>query len=112
VARAVRARVHVVHWGDPRSAGVDYAAIARAADAITVLAYSADPDEVERNLAPVVAACRTERVAAGLTLCHPEMPDAESFRACAARVRALGVESMSIYNHSLVERERLRWAAD
>ncbi len=111
IAEAVRARVHVAHWGDPRPSGVDYAAVGRVADRLTVLAYSADPDAVERTLAPAVEACGADRIAAGLTLCHPEMPDADSFRRCATRCLELGVDSLSIYNHSLVDRERLRWAA-
>lgn len=110
VAGAVRAEVRVAHWGDPRSSGVDFAAIGRIADRVTVLAYSPEPDEVERTLAPVIEACGAERVTAGLTLCHPEMPDADTFRRCAARCSELGVESLSIYNHSLVDRDRLRWA--
>jgi hypothetical protein len=112
IATAVNARVHVAHWGDPRPAGVDYAALAQVADRVTMLAYAPDPDEVERTLAPVIAACGVERVGAGLTLCHPEMPDSATFRACVERCRALGIASISIYNHSLVDRARLRWAAD
>lgn len=111
IARSVRARVQVVHWGEPRVAGVDYDALAAAATQVTVLAYSADPDAVEQALAPAIAACGPAGVAAGLTLCHPEMPDERSFRRCADRCGELGVEALSIYNHSLVERARLRWAS-
>lgn len=111
LAAGVRARVQVVHWGEPRAAGVGYAALAAAADQVTVLAYSSDPDEVERTLTPALTASDPGRVAAGLTLCHPQMPDEESFRACVARCRELGVDTLSIYNHSLVERARLRWAS-
>ena len=111
IAAAVNAEVYVAHWGDPRPAGLDYAAVAQVADRITMLAYAPNPDEVERTLAPVVAACGAERVAAGLTLCHPEMPDAATFRACVKRCHALGIESVSLYNHSLVDRARLRWIA-
>jgi hypothetical protein len=112
ISAAVNAKVHVAHWGDPRPAGVDYASLAQAADRITMLAYAPDPEEVERTLAPVISVCGAERVTAGLTLCHPEMPDEATFRACVDRCRALGVTALSIYNHSLVERPRLRWAAD
>jgi hypothetical protein len=112
ISAAVNARVHVAHWGDPLPAGVDYASLAQAADRLTMLAYAPDPNEVERTLAPVISACGAERVTAGLTLCHPEMPDEATFRACVERCRALGVTALSIYNHSLVERRRLRWAAD
>lgn len=111
IAESVRARVQVVHWGEPRAAGVDYAAVAEAAGQLTVLAYDGDAGAVERTLAPALAACRAASVAAGLTLCHPEMPDERSFRRCADRCRDLGVGALSIYNHSLVERSRLRWAA-
>ena len=111
VAGAVSARVQVVHWGDPRPAGVDLGAVAEAADRVTVLAYGSDPDAVELTLRPAIEACGAGRVAAGLTLCHPEMPDEASFRACAARCAELGVAALSVYNHSLVERARLRWAA-
>ena len=110
LAAGVRARVQVVHWGDPRAAGIDLAALAQAADQVTVLAYGSAPDEIERTLAPALAACGAGTVAAGLTLCHPQMPDEESFRACARRCHALGVDTLSVYNHSLVERARLRWA--
>jgi hypothetical protein len=109
VAAAVRAKVHVAHWGDPRPSAVDFVALSGVADRVTVLAYAPDPDEVERALAPVVEACGAERVTAGLTLCHPEMPDRETFRRCAARCAELGIDSLSIYNHSLVDRDRLRW---
>jgi hypothetical protein len=112
ISAAVNAKVHVAHWGDPRPAGVDYASLAQAADRITMLAYAPDPEEVERTLAPVISVCGAERVTAGLTLCHPEMPDEATFRACVDRCRALGVTALSIYNHSLVERRRLRWAVD
>jgi hypothetical protein len=112
IAAAVKAKVHVAHWGDPRPAGVDYAALTKAADRLTVLAYAPDPDDVERILMPAIAACGAERIVAGLTLCYPEMPDAVTFRACLERCRALGLTAISVYNHSLVERARLRWAAD
>lgn len=111
IAGGVRARVQVVHWGEPRAAGVDYAALTAAAGRVTVLAYGADPDAVGRALRPALAACGAGDVAAGLTLCHPEMPDERSFRRCVDRCRDLGVEKLSIYNHSLVERARLRWAS-
>jgi hypothetical protein len=111
LAAAVKAKVHVSHWGDPRPAGVDYEALSNAADRVTILAYTADPEEVERILAPVIAACGADRVVAGLTLCHPEMPDEATFRACIDRCRTLGIATVSIYNHSLVDRARLRWAA-
>jgi hypothetical protein len=112
IQAAVKARVHVAHWGDPRPAGVDYAGLGQVADLVTMLAYAPDPDEVERVLTPALAACGAEHVAAGLTLCHPEMPSAAAFRACLERCRGLGIEAVSIYNHSLVDRARLRWAAD
>ncbi len=111
VAAATRANVHVVHWGDPRNSGIDYGAVAQVADRLTVLAYAPDPDDVELILTPVIASCGARHVAAGLTLCHPEMPNAETFRRCVARCSELGIEAVSIYNHSLVQRERLRWTA-
>ena len=111
LAAAVRARVRVVHWGEPRAAGVDYAALADVTERITVLAYASDPDVVAYTLRPALAACGAARVGAGLTLCHPEMPDERSFRACVHRCRDLGIDMFSIYNHSLVERARLRWAS-
>jgi hypothetical protein len=111
LAAGVKARVNVAHWGDPRPSGLDYEAVAQVADRLTMLAYSANPDEVERTLAPAVAACGADRVVAGLTLCHPEMPDEATFRACVDRCSTLGIATVSIYNHSLVDRARLRWAA-
>lgn len=105
IAGAVRARVHVVHWGEPRRAGIDCAALASVADRIVVLGYA--------DVGAIAAAARlagADRIVAGLSLCAPETPDEETFARAVAAARALEVEELSIYNHSLVDGERLRWA--
>jgi hypothetical protein len=106
---AVRARVHVVHVGEPHAAGMDLAAVAAAADRLTVLAYR--PRAVDEQLAPAAAACGPDRLVAGLTLCDPDTPDEAAFRERLDAVRDLGIDAVSIYHHSLVTADRLRWAA-
>jgi hypothetical protein len=105
IAGAVRARVHVVHWGEPRQAGVDYAALASVADRILVLGYADNS-----GIADAARLAGPDRVVAGLSLCAPETPDEQAFAGAVAAVRAAGVEELSVYNHSLVDRARLRWA--
>jgi hypothetical protein len=105
IAGAVHARVHVVHWGEPRQAGVDYAALASVADRIVVLGY-ADVGGIA-DAARLVGA---GRVVAGLSLCAPETPDEQTFARAVAATRAVGVDEISVYNHSLVDGARLRWA--
>jgi hypothetical protein len=80
IAGAVRSRVHVVHWGEPRQAGIDYAALAAVADRIVVLGYA--------DVGEIGAAARLagpDRIVAGLSVCAPETPDEKTFaRAVAA----------------------------
>ena len=74
IAASVSARVHVVHWGDPRQAGIDYAALASEADRIVVLGYGDQTD-----IARAVPLAGPGRLVAGLSLCAPETPDEEAF---------------------------------
>jgi hypothetical protein len=105
IAGAVRARVHIVHWGEPRQAGIDYAALASVADRIVVLGYS-DVGEI----ADAARLAGAGKVVAGLSVCAPETPDEETFARALAATSTIGVEAISVYNHSLVDRTRLRWA--
>lgn len=105
IAGAVDARVHVVHWGEPRQAGIDYAALASVADRIVVLGY-ADIGEI----ADAARLADANRVVAGLSVCAPETADEEAFARAVAAARTIGVEEISVYNHSLVDSVRLRWA--
>ena len=79
IAASVSARVHVVHWGDPRQAGIDYAALASAADRIVVLGYG-DQTDIARA-APLAG---PGRLVAGLSLCAPETPDEKAFASAVA----------------------------
>ena len=55
IAASVSARVHVVHWGDPRQAGIDYTALASAADRIVVLGYGDQTTSPEPHRSPAPA---------------------------------------------------------
>lgn len=105
IAEVVSARIHVAHWGEPRQAGIDYAALASVADRIVVLGY-ADIGEI----ADAARLADANRVVAGLSVCAPETADEEAFARAVAAARTIGVEEISVYNHSLVDSVRLRWA--
>jgi hypothetical protein len=110
VAAAVSARVHVVHWGEPRQAGVDYAALAEVCDRLVVLDYGLGGGDAGGGVADAAARAGGDRVIAGVSVCAPEMPDAQAFARKLDAVAGCGVEEISVYNHSLVDRARLRWA--
>jgi hypothetical protein len=105
IAGAVRARVHVVHWGEPRQAGIDYTALAAVADRIVMLGY-ADAG----GIAGAARLAGAGRVVAGVSLCAPDSPDEETFGRAVAATGTIGVDEISVYNHSLVDGTRLRWA--
>jgi hypothetical protein len=111
IATAVSARVHVVHWGEPRQAGIDYAALAGACDRLVVLDYGLGGDVPGARIADAAERAGGDRVIAGMSLCAPETPDEEAFARTKDEVARAGVQQVSVYNHSLVDRARLRWAA-
>lgn len=110
IGEAVSARVHVAHWGEPRQAGIDYAAIASVADRIVVLDYGQGGHAPGATIADAARLAGADQIVAGLSVCAPETPDEESFAGRAAAAAAIGVGEISVYNHSLVDTPRLRWA--
>jgi hypothetical protein len=111
IVDSVSARVHVAHWGEPRQAGLDHAAIAALADKLTVLDYGQGAETPGASIADAARLAGADRVIAGLSICDPETPTEESFAVRTAAVDALGITDVSIYHHSLADTARLRWAA-
>ena len=111
VREAVSARVHVVHWGEPRQAGVDYAALATVCDRLVVLDYGLGGGVPGALIADAAERAGADRVIAGVSICAPETPDEHAFADKLREVAGCGVEEISVYNHSLVDRARLRFAA-
>jgi hypothetical protein len=110
IAGSVSARVQVVHWGEPRQAGIDYGALASVADRIVVLDYGQGGRAPGATIAEAARLAGADQIVAGLSVCAPETPAEQAFVAAAGAAAAVGVEAMSVYNHSLVDATRLRWA--
>jgi len=93
-------------WRD----GVDILAVARACDGIGVLAYFAEPDRLDREIA---AYQRTVPTGKGLeVLLRPMLPDAESPAALAMKVASLrrsGITDISFYHYGFMRLESLDW---
>ncbi|MBA2569910.1 MAG: hypothetical protein H0V04_01880 [Chloroflexi bacterium] len=110
VAECVSARVQIAHWGEPRQAGIDLAAVAAVADRVIVLDYGMGGREPGATIADAARIAGHSRIVAGLSVCSPQTPDEAGFGRTAAVARAAGVEEISVYNASLVDRQRLEWA--
>ena len=110
IGEAVSARIQVAHWGEPRQAGIDHAALASVADRIVVLDYGQGGQAPGATIADAARLAGADRIVAGLSICAPEAPDEGTFVRGAAAAAAIGVREISVYNHSLVDAARLRWA--
>ena len=110
VAETVSARVHVAHWGEPRQAALGHAAVAAVADRLVILDYGQGGQAPGATVDHAARLVGGDRIVAGLSVCAPETPDEQTFRSVAAAAAALGIDAISVYNHSLVDRVRLRWA--
>lgn len=109
---STRAPIHLVHGGEFPAAGLDRAAIAPLIERHTPLAYAPDPRVVRTVLDRASGWLGPERTVAGLSLQTQETPRRSTWRRVHAAVAASGVESWSVYNHSLVDARRLAWLGD
>ena len=90
--------------------GADLAGLARVADGLVILAYSADPAEVGADL-QWAAACAPDRLLiAGLNACAP-CDSASGLAAQATAARDAGATAIYYYNYGMLTERRLAWLA-
>lgn len=97
-----------IAWRD----GVDLLDVARAADGLVALAYFADLDRFEREVAAYYDLLPTQKSLE--VVLRPMLPDAESPRSLADKVttlRRLGVADIAFYHYGFMRLESLEWIA-
>lgn len=112
--REVRAAAGVpasfILMGAPHSAGLDRERIARIADCVEILSYTADPDRTGAAIAGLLPDLESPgRLVVGLQAYPPASPDAETLRANVRRAVELGVRRLSFYNYGIMPKPNLGW---
>jgi hypothetical protein len=112
IKAAVGVEVSFLMMGERFTTGVNPLEIARAADLVEILAYTASPEEVGARIDTTLAGLGEAdpgKLVVGLQAYHPCATSAAGLEACVRSALDRGIQQLSFYNYGIMPRPNLQW---